>query len=77
MEATVVTAPRQPGGDDGGWKGKLTDRQIRQWVKAGVSLAKSTAARDWTVRYLAEATLAKKLVSLAHSTQVSYGRHKT
>jgi integrase len=37
--------------------------------------AKATAARDWTVRDLAKATLAKKLVSLANSTQVSYGRH--
>jgi integrase len=127
-----------------GERGKLTDLQIRHWVKAGVSLAKAdgggltftlsaggsagwilrysfggrrreltigrypdiglaeargiatlkraevqqgrnpaaekqkakaAAARDWTVRDLAKATLAKKLVSLAHSTQVSYGRH--
>ena len=31
--------------------------------------------REWTVRDLAKATLAKKLVSLAHSTQVTYCRH--
>ena len=37
--------------------------------------AKATAARDWTVRDLAKDYRAKKLVSLAHSTQVSYGRH--
>lgn len=37
--------------------------------------AKATAARDWTVRALAKDYRAKKLVSLAHSTQVSYGRH--
>lgn len=36
--------------------------------------AKATAARDWTVRDLAKDYRAKKLVSLAHSTQVSYGR---
>jgi hypothetical protein len=37
--------------------------------------AKATAARDWTVRDLAKDYRAKKLVSLAHSTQVTYGRH--
>ena len=37
--------------------------------------AKATAARDWTVRDLAKDYRAKKLVSLAQSTQVSYGRH--
>jgi integrase len=37
--------------------------------------AKATAARDWTVRDLAKDYRAKKLVSLANSTQVSYGRH--
>ena len=37
--------------------------------------AKATAAKDWTVRELAKDYRAKKLVSLAHSTQVSYGRH--
>lgn len=37
--------------------------------------AKATAARDWTVRDLAKDSRAKKLVSLAHSTQVSHGRH--
>ncbi|MFN8866602.1 MAG: tyrosine-type recombinase/integrase [Pseudomonadota bacterium] len=37
--------------------------------------AKATAARDWTVRDLAKDYRTKKLVSLAHSTQVSYGRH--
>jgi Arm DNA-binding domain len=37
--------------------------------------AKATAARGWTVRDLAKDYRAKKLVSLAHSTQVSYGRH--
>lgn len=36
--------------------------------------AKATAAKDWTVRELAKKYRAKKLVSLAHSTQVSYGR---
>ncbi|TXH49000.1 MAG: site-specific integrase [Burkholderiaceae bacterium] len=36
--------------------------------------AKATAARDWTVRDLAKDYRAKKLISLAHSTQVSYGR---
>lgn len=127
-----------------GERGKLTDLQIRHWVKAGVPLAKAdgggltftlsaggsagwilrysfggrrreltigrypdiglaeargiatlkradvqqgrnpaaekqkakaTAARDWTVRDLAKDYRVKKLVSLAHSTQVSYGRH--
>jgi Arm DNA-binding domain len=37
--------------------------------------AKATAAKDWTVRELVKDYRAKKLVSLAHSTQVSYGRH--
>ena len=37
--------------------------------------AKPTAAKDWTVRELVKDYRAKKLVSLAHSTQVSYGRH--
>jgi integrase len=37
--------------------------------------AKATAAKDWTVRELAKDYRAKKLVSLAHSTQVSDGRH--
>lgn len=37
--------------------------------------AKATAAKDWTVRELAKDYRVKKLVSLAHSTQVSYGRH--
>lgn len=36
---------------------------------------KATAAGDWTVRALAKDYRAKKLVSLAHSTQVSYGQH--
>ena len=34
--------------------------------------AKATAARDWTVRDLAKDYRAKKLVSLAHSTQVNH-----
>lgn len=37
--------------------------------------AKATAAKDWTVRELVKDYRAKKLVSLAESTQVSYGRH--
>ena len=37
--------------------------------------AKATAAKDWTVRELVKDYRAKKLVSLADSTQVSYGRH--
>lgn len=37
--------------------------------------AKATAAKDWTVRELVKDYRAKKLVSLAQSTQVSYGRH--
>ena len=37
--------------------------------------AKATAAKDWTVRQLVKDYRAKKLASLAHSTQVSYGRH--
>jgi integrase len=37
--------------------------------------AKSIAAKDWTVRELVKDYRAKKLVSLAESTQVSYGRH--
>ena len=37
--------------------------------------AKATAARDWKVRELVKDDRAKKLVSLAHSTQVSDGRH--
>ena len=37
--------------------------------------AKATAAKDWTVRELVKDYRAKKLVSLAHGTQVSYGRH--
>jgi len=35
--------------------------------------AKATAAKDWTVREPVKDYRAKKLVSLAHSTQVSYG----
>ena len=42
---------------------------------AGKQKAKATAARDWTVRDLAKDYRTKKLVSLAHSTQVSDGRH--
>ena len=37
--------------------------------------AKATAAKDWTVRELVKDYRTKKLVSLADSTQVSYGRH--
>lgn len=37
--------------------------------------AKATAAKDWTMRELVKDYRAKKLVSLADSTQVSYGRH--
>lgn len=37
--------------------------------------AKATAAKDWTVRELVKDYRAKKLVSLAESTQVSYGSH--
>lgn len=37
--------------------------------------AKATAAKDWTVRQLAKDYREKKLVNLAESTQVSYGRH--
>ncbi len=37
--------------------------------------AKATAAKDWTVRELVKDYRGKKLVSLADSTQVSYGRH--
>ncbi|MFH1812596.1 MAG: Arm DNA-binding domain-containing protein [Pseudomonadota bacterium] len=37
--------------------------------------AKATAAKDWTVRELVKDYRAKKLVNLAESTQVSYGRH--
>ena len=37
--------------------------------------AKATAAKDWTVRELVKDYRAKKLGSLADSTQVSYGRH--
>lgn len=37
--------------------------------------AKATAAKDWTVRDLVKDYRAKKLVSLAESTQVSYGCH--
>ena len=37
--------------------------------------AKATAAKDWTVRELVKDYRAKKLVSLAESTQTSYGRH--
>lgn len=37
--------------------------------------AKACAAKDWTVRELVKDYRAKKLVSLADSTQVSYGRH--
>ena len=37
--------------------------------------AKATAAKDWTVRELVKDYRAKKLVSLADSTRVSYGRH--
>jgi Arm DNA-binding domain len=37
--------------------------------------AKATTARDWTVRDLAKDYRAKKLMRLAQSTQVSYGRH--
>jgi integrase len=37
--------------------------------------AKATAAKDWTVRELVKDYRAKKLVGLADSTQVSYGRH--
>ncbi len=37
--------------------------------------AKSTAAKDWSVRELVKDYRAKKLVNLADSTQVSYGRH--
>ena len=36
--------------------------------------AKATAAKDWTVRELVKDYRAKKLASLADSTQVSYGR---
>ena len=37
--------------------------------------AKATAAKDWTERELVKDYRAKKLVGLADSTQVSYGRH--
>ena len=37
--------------------------------------AKATAAKDWSVRELVKDYRAKKLVSLAESTQTSYGRH--
>jgi len=37
--------------------------------------AKATAAKDWTVRELVKDYRAKKLVNLAESTQVRYGRH--
>lgn len=37
--------------------------------------AKAADARDWTVRHLAKDYRAQRRVSLAHSTQVSYGRH--
>lgn len=56
-------------------KGHLTDLHPRRWTKAGQPLAKAPAARDWTVPDLAWYYRAKKLVSLAYSTQVSYGRH--
>ncbi len=37
--------------------------------------AKATAAKGWTVRALVKDYQVKKLVSLAESTQVTYGRH--
>lgn len=43
-------------------KGHMTHPQLRHWIKAGKPLAKDYRAR--------------KLVSLAHSTQASYGRHR-
>ena len=42
---------------------------------ADKQMAKATAVKDWTLRELVKDYRAKKLVSLAHSTQVSYGRH--
>ena len=56
-------------------KGLLSGPQIRHWIRAGAPLAKATAAKDWTVREMVKDYRAKKLVSLAYSTQVSYGRH--
>jgi integrase len=37
--------------------------------------AKATAAKDWTVRALIQDYREKKLITLARSTQVCYGRH--
>ena len=37
--------------------------------------AKATAVKDWTVRELVKDYRTKRLVSLAESTQASYGRH--
>jgi integrase len=54
---------------------KRAEVQLGRDPAAEKQKAKSTAARDWTVRELVNDYRIKKLVSLANSTQVCYGRH--